>query len=34
VIMRAGPGEFKRELGPTIKVDPNYGRIPKGQTGP
>lgn len=29
VIMRAGPGEFKRELGETIKVDPNYGRIPQ-----
>jgi len=34
VIMRAGPGEFKRELGPTIKVDTTYGRIPKGQAGP
>ena len=29
VIMRAGPGDFKRELGETIEVDTNYGRIPK-----
>jgi arylsulfatase A-like enzyme len=29
VIMRAGPGEFKRELGETIKVDTKYGHIPK-----
>ena len=27
IILRAGPGEFKRELGPTIEVDPNYGKI-------
>jgi arylsulfatase A-like enzyme len=29
VIMRSGPGEFKRELGPTIKVDTTYGSIPQ-----
>ena len=28
VIMRAGPGGFKRELGETIEVDPAYGDIP------
>jgi arylsulfatase A-like enzyme len=28
VIMRAGPGEHKRESGPTIKVDTTFGHIP------
>lgn len=29
VILRAGRGEFKRELGETIKVDPGFGSLPK-----
>ena len=28
VIMRGGPGEFKRELGETIQVDTDYGKMP------
>jgi arylsulfatase A-like enzyme len=31
VIMRSGPGEFKRELGPTIQVDTTYGSIPQAR---
>ncbi len=30
VIMRSGPGEFKRELGESIEVDTSYGKIRKG----
>ena len=29
VIMRSGPGEFRRELGETIGIDTSYGSIPE-----
>jgi arylsulfatase A-like enzyme len=33
VIMRSGPGEFRRELGETIEIDTRYGSLP-GNAGP